>query len=66
MSACHLGRVQCISLSCRYVAKFASCTVANSRRTAEVNNRRRKYGLNQMKEEKENLILKFFVSWFLT
>ncbi|KAI1403752.1 plasma-membrane proton-e [Hypoxylon fuscum] len=27
---------------------------------AEVVNRRRKYGLNQMKEEKENLILKFF------
>lgn len=27
---------------------------------AEVTNRRRKYGLNQMKEEKENLILKFF------
>ncbi|RYP52601.1 hypothetical protein DL768_002251 [Monosporascus sp. mg162] len=26
----------------------------------EVTNRRRKYGLNQMKEEKENLILKFF------
>ncbi|KAI0137344.1 hypothetical protein BJ170DRAFT_678193 [Xylariales sp. AK1849] len=26
---------------------------------SEVNNRRRKYGLNQMKEEKENLILKF-------
>jgi H+-transporting ATPase len=29
---------------------------------AEVTNRRRKYGLNQMKEEKENLILKFLVS----
>jgi len=28
---------------------------------AEVLNRRRKYGLNQMKEEKENLILKFFM-----
>jgi H+-transporting ATPase len=27
--------------------------------TAEVGNRRKKYGLNQMKEEKENLILKF-------
>ncbi|RYP76803.1 hypothetical protein DL771_001539 [Monosporascus sp. 5C6A] len=27
---------------------------------SEVANRRRKYGLNQMKEEKENLILKFF------
>ncbi|RYP40152.1 hypothetical protein DL767_001867 [Monosporascus sp. MG133] len=27
---------------------------------SEVTNRRRKYGLNQMKEEKENLILKFF------
>ncbi|KAH9908067.1 plasma-membrane proton-e [Xylariomycetidae sp. FL2044] len=27
---------------------------------AEVTNRRRKYGLNQMKEEKENMILKFF------
>lgn len=27
---------------------------------AEVTQRRRKYGLNQMKEEKENLILKFF------
>ncbi|KAI0433279.1 plasma-membrane proton-e [Xylaria sp. FL1042] len=27
---------------------------------AEVTNRRRKYGLNQMKEEKENLLLKFF------
>lgn len=27
---------------------------------AEVISRRRKYGLNQMKEEKENLILKFF------
>lgn len=27
---------------------------------AEVIQRRRKYGLNQMKEEKENLILKFF------
>lgn len=27
---------------------------------AEVVSRRRKYGLNQMKEEKENLILKFF------
>jgi H+-transporting ATPase len=26
---------------------------------AEVHNRRKKYGLNQMKEEKENLILKF-------
>lgn len=36
------------------------CTIANIR-TAEVTNRRRKYGLNQMKEEKENLILKFFV-----
>lgn len=29
---------------------------------AEVLNRRRKYGLNQMKEEKENLILKFVSS----
>ncbi|GAW15669.1 hypothetical protein ANO14919_050880 [Xylariales sp. No.14919] len=28
---------------------------------SEVSNRRRKYGLNQMKEEKENLLLKFFV-----
>ncbi|KAF3344006.1 hypothetical protein VD0002_g3975 [Verticillium dahliae] len=28
---------------------------------AEVLNRRRKYGANQMKEEKENLILKFFM-----
>ncbi|KAI0422394.1 plasma-membrane proton-e [Xylaria grammica] len=27
---------------------------------SEVSNRRRKYGLNQMKEEKENLLLKFF------
>src|SRR6201996_5641165 len=27
--------------------------------TQEVANRRKKYGLNQMKEEKENLILKF-------
>jgi H+-transporting ATPase len=27
---------------------------------SEVTTRRRKYGLNQMKEEKENLILKFF------
>lgn len=27
--------------------------------TAEVQNRRKKYGMNQMKEEKENLILKF-------
>ncbi|KAI1343991.1 plasma-membrane proton-e [Xylariaceae sp. FL0016] len=27
---------------------------------AEVTNRRRKYGLNQMKEEKENMLLKFF------
>lgn len=27
---------------------------------SEVTNRRRKFGLNQMKEEKENLILKFF------
>ncbi|KAI0536886.1 plasma-membrane proton-e [Xylaria digitata] len=27
---------------------------------SEVTNRRRKYGLNQMKEEKENLLLKFF------
>jgi H+-transporting ATPase len=27
--------------------------------TAEVTQRRKKYGLNQMKEEKENLILKF-------
>lgn len=31
---------------------------------AEVLARRRKYGLNQMKEEKENLILKFF-SFFI-
>lgn len=31
---------------------------------AEVIQRRRKYGLNQMKEEKENLILKFF-SYFV-
>lgn len=31
---------------------------------AEVVQRRRKYGLNQMKEEKENLILKFF-SYFV-
>ncbi len=31
---------------------------------AEVTQRRRKYGLNQMKEEKENLILKFF-SYFI-
>ena len=30
----------------------------------EVQARRRKYGLNQMKEEKENLILKFF-SYFV-
>jgi H+-transporting ATPase len=29
--------------------------------TAEVENRRRKYGLNQMKEEKENLVLKFLM-----
>lgn len=34
--------------------------IAN-RPAAEVVARRRKYGLNQMKEEKENLILKFFV-----
>ncbi|RYP84702.1 hypothetical protein DL769_001136 [Monosporascus sp. CRB-8-3] len=27
---------------------------------SEVTNRRRKYGLNQMKEEKENLLIKFF------
>ncbi|ORY64055.1 proton Atpase [Pseudomassariella vexata] len=31
---------------------------------AEVTNRRRKFGLNQMKEEKENMILKFF-SYFV-
>lgn len=31
---------------------------------SEVTTRRRKYGLNQMKEEKENLILKFF-SYFV-
>lgn len=31
---------------------------------AEVTTRRKKYGLNQMKEEKENLILKFF-SYFV-
>lgn len=31
---------------------------------SEVTQRRRKYGLNQMKEEKENLILKFF-SYFV-
>lgn len=31
---------------------------------SEVTARRRKYGLNQMKEEKENLILKFF-SYFI-
>ena len=35
--------------------RVANCLVA------EVTNRRRKYGLNQMKEEKENLLLKFFV-----
>jgi H+-transporting ATPase len=29
--------------------------------SAEVDQRRRKYGLNQMKEEKENLILKFLM-----
>lgn len=29
--------------------------------TAEVEQRRRKYGLNQMKEEKENMILKFLM-----
>ncbi|KAJ6256596.1 hypothetical protein Dda_8461 [Drechslerella dactyloides] len=29
--------------------------------TAEVDTRRKRYGLNQMKEEKENLVLKFFM-----